>query len=600
MWCKTAGLSFYPDKSSRLGGTKDKIEVVSTLNCRNTKVLSAFLLAGLAALLGCTQARYRRAADTEVYRIVQSAEQKIFGQTNQFDINTRYSHRKPTEISASEIIDDRQQTSSRFLTLQEALSLAVTNSREYQLEKEGLYLTSLTLTGERHEFTPHFFASTIGATFDRTPDGEQVSGVNTDLRFGKLLRSGGQMTLGLANTLLHYYTGNPNRSAFTTAFGDLTQPVLRGFGWKNPAVENLTQAERNVIYAIRNFGFYQDEFAAGIVGEYFALLTQKDVIRNRYTNYLGRVRSTQRLMERADRERPSDIGQTRQAELSAKNNYVTSVAQYQNALDQFKITLGLPLGERIQLDDSLLRELAATGLVPVDIDADEAFRLAVNKQLVILNAIDEYEDAKRKVLVAADQLRPGLNLFANFSVETEGNEYLRFDPDTARAGLGGTLDLPFDRHSERNTYRRLLVTFEQELRALSRTLDGLKDSIERGLRTLNQRRETYQIQTNALAVANTRVEAAVANMEAGRAEIRELVEAQDAQINAQNAVIAAIVGYQDARLELMLQIGLLDTGLEKFWLRDHVGSQLQAGTAAPRQGPVQNNELVPPDKLFEN
>jgi uncharacterized protein (DUF342 family) len=102
--------------------------------------------------------------------------------------------------------------------------------------------------------------------------------------------------------------------------------------------------------------------------------------------------------------------------------------------------------------------------------------------------------------------------------------------------MGATLDLPFDRHAERNSYRRQLVTFEQRLRDLSLTLDQLKDSIERGLRTLNQRKESYEIQTNALAVANTRVEAAVANLEAGRAEIRELVEAQDAQINAQNAV----------------------------------------------------------------
>ena len=573
---------------------------MSTLKSSCGKPVSVLLLAGFAVLLGCTQAHYRRAADNEVYRIVQSAEQKVFGHTNQFDINTRYSHRKPTEIPALEIIDDRQQTNSGLLTLEDALNIAVTNSRQFQLEKEGLYLAALTLTGARHEFTPHFLSSTVGATWDRTPDGAQVSGVDTDLRFGQLLRSGGQMSLGLVNTLLHYYTGNPNRTAFTTAFGDLTQPILRGFGAENPRVETLTQAERDVIYAIRDFGFFQDQFAADIVSDYFALLTQKDVIRNRYTNYLGRVRSTQRLMERADRERPSDIGQTRQAELTAKNNYVNAVAQYQNTLDQFKIRIGLPLGDRIQLDDSLLRELAAAGLVPVDIDADEAFRLAVNKQLPILNAIDQYEDAKRKVMVAADQLRPGLNLIANFSVDTPGDDYLRFDPDTARAGAGATLDLPFDRHTERNTYRRSLVTFEQRLRDLSLTLDQLKDSIERGLRTLNQRKETYQIQTNALQVANTRVEAALANMEAGRAEIRELVEAQDAQINAQNAVTSALVGYQDARLELMLQLGLLDTGMEKFWLRDHVGTQLQVGTTTPRQSPVQNNELVPPDQLFEN
>ena len=564
------------------------------------KALPVFLLAALLGALGCTQAHYRRSADKEVYRIIQGAERSIFGGTNQFDIETRYSHRRPGEIPASEIIADRQQTNSRMLTLQDALSLAVTNSREYQTRKETLYLSALALTGERHEFTPHFFDATSEASWSRAVNGDEVSGVSTRLVFGQLLRSGGRMSIGLANTLLHYYTGNANRAAFSEIFAEFSQPILRGFGAKNPAVENLTQAQRDVIYAIRDFGFFQDDFAANIVTEYFSLLTQKDVIRNRYTNYLGRVKATQRLVERADRERPSDVGQTRQAELTAKNNYVNAVAQYQTALDQFKILLGIPISERIQLDDSLLRELAATGLVPVDIDAEEAFRMAVEKQLPMLNFIDEFEDAKRKVLVAADQLRPGLNLFANAALESEGTDYTRFDIERTRAGVGATLDLPFDRLNERNTYRRSLVTFESELRQLSLRLDELKDNIETGLRTLNQRKETFEIQQSALAVANSRVEAALANLEAGRAEIREMVEAQDAQINAQNAVTSALVGYQNARLELMLQIGLLDTRPEKFWLQDHVRGQLQAQAPGARQGPVEGAELVPPDKLFAN
>src|SRR5262245_46433343 len=103
---------------------------MSTLKLSNTRVLSGLLLTGLVVLLGCSQAKYRRAADNEAYRIVQSAEQKIFGYTNQFDIDTRYSHRKPADIPASEIIDDRQLANGRLLTLQEALSLAVTNSRQ--------------------------------------------------------------------------------------------------------------------------------------------------------------------------------------------------------------------------------------------------------------------------------------------------------------------------------------------------------------------------------------------------------------------------------------------------------------------------------------
>src|SRR5688500_316633 len=118
---------------------------MSTSKSNWAKAASALLLLGFAALLGCTQAHYRRAADNEVYRIVQSAVQQVFGRTNHFAVKTRDSDRKPTEIPSSEIIADRQQAGSRLLRLQDALSLAVTNSRQYQLEQENLYLAALTL-----------------------------------------------------------------------------------------------------------------------------------------------------------------------------------------------------------------------------------------------------------------------------------------------------------------------------------------------------------------------------------------------------------------------------------------------------------------------
>ena len=46
-------------------------------------------------LSGCTAAHYHRSADKETYRIVQHYEQKIFGHTNAFTIDSPYSARKP-------------------------------------------------------------------------------------------------------------------------------------------------------------------------------------------------------------------------------------------------------------------------------------------------------------------------------------------------------------------------------------------------------------------------------------------------------------------------------------------------------------------------
>jgi len=551
-------------------------------------------------LSGCSTAHYRRSADKEVYGIIQQAQRQVLGQTNAFTIDTPYSVRKPAEILPAELIEDRLQTNRRALTIEVALDLAVHSSRRYQAAKETLYSTTLSLTDARYAFSPKFFAAS-GGTFDRSSSGERSGEVKSQVGVSQLLRTGGSLGVNLLNDLLRYYTGDPRRSAVSTISVNLVQPLLSGFGRNNPAVETLTQAERNVVYAVRNYSFFQDQFALEIANDYFNLLTQMDGIRNRYTNYLGRVQATKRLEARVDRERQVDVGQTRQAELSTKNAYVNDVARYRTALDQFKIKLGLPLGEKVTLDDQTLDELERSGLVPAPLDPDAVYRLAVQKQLPTLNAIDRFEDLKRKVRVAADQLKADLTLSGNASLDSDRpTDYTKFDPNQIRAGVGLQLDLPIDRLRERNTYRATLVSFEAEVRNLTLTLDNLRDSIERGVRTLDQRRQNYEIQKSALEVANNRVLSATVLLEAGRAEVRNLIEAQDAQIATQNAVTTALVDYQQSRLQLMLDIGALDTDLPKFWLKDHLAAFLPSGTPVATQPASAEQAVVPPDQYFKN
>jgi hypothetical protein len=279
---------------------------------------------------------------------------------------------------------------------------------------------------------------------------------------------------------------------------------------------------------------------------------------------------------------------------------VNAVASYQAALDQFKIKLGLPIGERIALDDTALEELERIGLIAVPLDPDLAYRLAVEKQLTLLNEIDQFEDRKRKIWVAANRLRADVNLVGGASLESERpTDYTRFNADEVRANVGLQLNLPLDRLRERNVYRATLVNFEAAIRDLTLTLDLLKESIEGGLRTLNQRRQNYEIQRNALELANRRVASSTLMLEAGRAEVRDLVEAQDAQIAAQNAVTAALVSYHEARLRLMLDLGTLETAEERFWLLDHLESvPVVLPGAAPAVQAAQ--PVLPPDAYFTN
>jgi len=560
-----------------------------------------WVCAGVLLFAGCTTGHYRRSADNEVYGIVQQVEKQLFGHTNAFNIDTAYSARKPQDIPATELIEDRLATNQRVLTVEEAMDLAVNRSRRYQSAKEALYLSALSLTGQRYAFSPQFFQSTI-ATVAHTADGDKLVSLNNTIGVDQLLKSGGSLSVKLANDILRYYTGEPRRSVLSLISVNLTQPLLRGFGRNNPQVESLTQSERNVIYAVRNYDFFQDQFALEVVNDYFDLLALKDIVRNRYTNYLGRVQSTKRLEARAhDRERLSDVDQARQAELTAKNNYVDSAANYRNSLDQFKITLGLPVGEKMALDDRALYELEHTGLVPTHLNPDEAYRVAVQRQLPTLNAIDRFEDSKRKIRVAADQLRADLNLSGSAALEsTEPTDYTRFDPNKAVASAGVELDLPLDRLLQRNTYRTTLILFEAELRNFTLTLDTLKENIEKGMRTLEQRRQNYEIQTNALELANRRVASTTMLLEAGRAEVRDLVDAQDSQISSENAVTAALVAYQQNRLELLLDIGALDTQTPTFWLKNPLSTYLPAEPSAPPQLEPAETAVLPPEHYFQN
>jgi outer membrane protein TolC len=558
-------------------------------------------LTGALLLAGCSAGHYRRSADNEVYGIVQQYESRIFGHTNTFTINTPYSGRKPEAIPPAELIEDRLQAGQRKLTIDEALNLAVSSSRRYQSAKETLYLTALSLTGSRYAFSPQFFANSTG-TLGRESDGDQFGEVNSKAGVSQFLKSGGQLSASFANDILRYYTGDPRRSLISIFTVNLAQPLLRGFGKNNPAVENLTQAQRNVVYAVRNYSFFQDQFAMEIVNDYFVLLAQKDTTRNRYTNYLGRVQSTQRLEARAmDRERLADVDQARQAELTAKNNYVNAVAAYRNSLDLFKIKLGLPVGEKLALDDQALDEMEHNGLVPAPLNPEVAYRVATAKQLQILNAIDQFEDAKRKIRVAANQLKADLNVVADADLSTSPTDYSHFDPNQVRAKVGLELNLPLDRLPERNLYRRSLITFEAELRTLTLTLDTLKESIDQGLRTLEQRRQNYEIQKSALELANRRVDSTTLLLEAGRAEVRDLVDAQDSQISAENAVIAALVDYQQNRLQLMLDIGALDSEVPKFWLKDHLAAYMGGPAPAPANphpGKSGEQPILPPEQYF--
>jgi outer membrane protein TolC len=66
-------------------------------------------------------------------------------------------------------------------------------------------------------------------------------------------------------------------------------------------------------------------------------------------------------------------------------------------------------------------------------------------------------------------------------------------------------------------------------------------------------------------LAESRVESTNLFLELGRAETRDLLEAQDDLVSAQNALTGALVDYRVAELELQRDMGVLQVNEQGIW-----------------------------------
>jgi outer membrane protein TolC len=343
------------------------------------------------------------------------------------------------------------------------------------------------------------------------------------------------------------------------------------------------------------------------------VLRQHDQVENEEENYRGLITSTRRARRLADAGRLPEIqvDQSVQDELRARNRWVAAVESFQRRLDAFKLTLGLPADADISLDPTELQELVTRAaevmpaeephdvegpahaaddpitLVPpgqgtagpFELDEVKAIIAALEHRLDLRVALGRVHDAQRKVAVAADQLRADITLLGSGSVGERrsisgaglDDADLRLDEGLYSVLL--TVDLPLERTAEQDAYRVSLIRLEQAVRDLQELEDEVKLAVRDRLSELLEFRETFQIQALAVAVARRRVESTNLFLEAGRAEIRDVLEAQESLVSAQNALTAALVNYRVGELALQRDLGVLAVNENGLWQESVPGEE---------------------------
>jgi outer membrane protein TolC len=272
-----------------------------------------------------------------------------------------------------------------LLSADSAVELGLLHSRDYQTALENLYTAALQLTLDRFAFDMHWQGvnNTVFTQFGSGASEVNTLASNSDLGFSRNLTAGGQLLMDFANSFVFTYSGVNSYTWTSNIAVALVQPLLRNFG-RRIALENLTQSERNLLYAVRNFAYFRKQFYVSLTSNggslgpgYLSLMLQVQNIRNAEADLKSKQQNY--LLHEAQYARGAvstiQVDQIFQYYEQSKLSLIQARLSLDNALDAYRVTLGLPPDLPTKLDDSKLEpfQLAAPALEKLQDELDRFF-----------------------------------------------------------------------------------------------------------------------------------------------------------------------------------------------------------------------------------
>lgn len=438
------------------------------------------------------------------------------------------------------------------LALADSLQAAQRGAREYLNEEEEYLLAAIRLLTERHRWGPRLFNDT-GLTFagdGNNGDFDHALRVVNTLRATQRLPSGGEIearwvfnaTEQLRDRVTDRYEQS-NRLAL-----DATIPLLRGAG---PAArDDLIQAERDLVYAARDFERFRREFMVSIANDYFRLVQLQNQIRNQ----MRQLRSL-RLLEESTGAR---VGAGRLPEfernlasnrvLSAQASLASLGEQYVLAVDRFKVRLGMSPDARVSI-------LPLRFEVPEpDVTLDEAPSSALEYRLDLQNQRDRLTDARRRLNNRRNQLLPDLNVRGGVGVPTDRDDPgagLDFEFEDLDYSAAFTLSLPLDRQIERLGLKSSIVQLQQAGRSFELARDNVVIDVRSAVRNIELARFRLQLAERQVEINSRRLEEQ--RLKIDQVDLQRIMDSENDLLDSENQRDQARTDLRNAVLNYLLR-----------------------------------------------
>ena len=511
----------------------------------------------------CAAEDYARRADRDADRILTARYDDVLvsreRDAKQPELRAAPPEAEPEEERAEE--DLQPVAPVRVLDLRGALEIAYQTNRDLLFEREQLRLSALALSSVRHAFSPQL-ALTLGYVFADPAEAEHLNTSTANFTLSQILATGATFRLDASS--LKTEPGGAGAEHGSLVGLSLAQPLLRGGGY-DVSHEPLVQAERSLVYALRDFELFRESFSIDVARRFYALVNQKQTIVNQRRNLEDNVfaqRQAEALFAVGRRDE-LNVLRARRSKLTAENELLQAEEGLRLALDLFRIFLGLPEDQPVDVESD------PPEFTPVAFDVDSAVGVAFENRLDLLNNRERLEDAERNVRLSRNDLLPDLDLVLGTSYGTGDATEAPFGGDLERASssVGVTLGVPLDRLNERNAYRSAQIALERARRALDQFEETLRAEVQSSFRELERRELSLEIQRQLIEDQTKNLRIAELRFERGEIENRDVVEASQSLLDAENALIDEQVSYEIERLELLQDLGILFVDEQGMWNR---------------------------------
>ncbi len=550
-------------------------------NARHWLLPKLIIIFGVLGLSSCSPEFYRNRADREAYTAmfektpdVENVEPDdlVLVETIPVDLSTLKTNGKGAVFLGDMASYERD---AKELSLDSAVGTAIVHGRSYIAEREQVFLSALDLTLARHRLSPIFGVQGSGTRAADSRDAQLQGGMTKlvsthtfsrtqSAGFNWLCKTGARISTDFTQDFLRIMTGNRSFNDSDLAVS-IVQPLLQG-GGTTVTLEALTQEERRLLYDLRDFADFRRSFIVDVVSDYYGVLRARDRVHNSYVAYTGYVKNVEReeALAEENRRTPTQLARLRQARLQSESQWINSLRVYQTLLDEFKLTIGVPVADRLVLDE---RELDRLKIEDPPVTRDEAVEVALVTRPDLATASDLVDDATRQIEVAKNGLLPGLDVSLDYnSVSDPGDTTPAINWDRRRWSSSVDVDLPLDRKAERNIYRASLIDLERAKRNKELAYDRARLEIYDSWRALEQEKRNFAIAEQGVALASRRLEEQILLGELGRGDARDLVDAQEDLVDAQNQRTATVVNHTLARLRLWRDMGILYIKRDGSWV----------------------------------